>query len=411
MNVKIMKNSNNHFNQNLDKQVIRKSEGNAQFYIYMDDEKIVPSKAMNVFYNEKMVINRDLSSLAILSYDKLFNKNFLRIVDCMAASGIGAIRLLHECVNIDKIFINDINPLAVALIKDNLKLNDYESEKIIVTQKDANQLLLELVGDNPNVINIDPFGTPNIYVDAAFKAIQKKNGLVCVTATDTAVLFGVRPQVCIRKYMSKPLHIEYTKEIGARILLYFISRVANINKLGIVPLLTFYSNHFIRIFVLTFKSKEKITGSFSNYGYIIHCRECGFRTKQSINPIETMKICPSCQNRNTLSYAGPLWIGIMHDATFLNQLIAENNGKNYKNKKKIDKLLKIAVQENAMPLSYYNLHKLCKELNCSSVPKIERVIQIIKEIGYEATRTHFDPLSIKTDINIEVLKNILLKKI
>ena len=404
-----MRNSNNLFDQNPDKLMMKKTEGNVQFYIYKDDENVIPSKAMNVFYNDKMVLNRDISSLAVLAYDKLFNKDKLRIVDCMSASGIGALRILKECDNIEKIVINDINPLAVALIKDNLKLNELESQKIIVTQKDANQLLLELASDNPNIINIDPFGTPNLYIDAAFKAIQKKCGLICVTATDTAVLFGIRPHVCIRKYMSKPLHVEYTKEIGARILLYFISRVANINKLGIIPLLTFYSNHFVRIFALTFKSKEKITNSFSNYGYIIHCRECGFRTRQSISPIETIDKCPSCENKNSFSYAGPLWVGTIHDSTFLRQIITENDVKNYKCKKKIDKLINFAIQENTMPLSYYNLHKLCRVLKCSSVPKIEQVIQTIKEFEHEATRTHFDPLSIKTDLNIENLKKIILK--
>ena len=62
-----------------------------------------------------------------------------------------------------------------------------------------------------------------------------------------------------------------------------------------------------------------------------------------------------------------------------------------------------------MPLSYYNIHKLCRDLKCSSVPKIEQVIQTIKEFEHKATRTHFDPLSIKTDLNIENLKNIILK--
>ncbi|MHA1455007.1 MAG: tRNA (guanine(10)-N(2))-dimethyltransferase, partial [Promethearchaeota archaeon] len=48
-------------------------------------------------------------------------------------------------------------------------------------------------------------------------------------------------------------------------------------------------------------------------------------------------------------------------------------------------------------------------LKCSSVPKIEQVIHTIKEFEHEATRTHFDPLSIKTDIDIENLKKIILK--
>ena len=126
-----------------------------------------------------------------------------------------------------------------------------------VSRKDSNYLFSEITQNTlnspeenlqkPNIISIDPFGTPNLYLDAAFKAIQRVNGLLCITATDTAVLFGVRPLSCIRKYMSKPLHTEYSKEIGARILIYFISRIANMNNMGIIPILTFYTSHFIRV--------------------------------------------------------------------------------------------------------------------------------------------------------------------
>ena len=139
-----------------------------------------------------------------------------------------------------------------------------------MSRKDSSYLFSEITQNSynhtdndqkkPNIISIDPFGTPNLYLDAAFKAIQKVNGLLCITATDTAVLFGVRPLSCIRKYMSKPLHTEYCKEVVARILLYFISRIANINNMGILPLLTFYNSHFIRVFCLTvFNQRSAIT--------------------------------------------------------------------------------------------------------------------------------------------------------
>ena len=245
-------------------------EGLVDFYIHTIDKNLIPSKSMNVFYNRKMVINRDLTNLAITAYNKLYNQNSLIIVDSMAASGIGSMRILRECKNIKKIYINDINPIAFELIKKNIKLNKLDKSKIQIeiSRKDANFLFSEIAqvncfnskkdGQKPNVIMIDPFGTPNHYIDSAFKAIKKVNGLLCITATDTAVLFGIKPKACLRKYMSKPLHNEYSKEIGARILIYFISRMANINNLGISPLLTFYSNHFIRVFALTFKVKKKL---------------------------------------------------------------------------------------------------------------------------------------------------------
>lgn len=111
-------------------------------------------------------------------------------------------------------------------------------------------------------------------------------------ATDTAVLFGVRPLSCIRKYMSKPLHTEYCKEIGARILLYFVSRIANINNMGIIPLLTFYNSHFIRVFCLTFKNRNKIRQFFKNYKYSIHCNNCGFRSILQGDNFQSFKTVP-----------------------------------------------------------------------------------------------------------------------
>ncbi len=224
-----MKIENHYLSKN---KYITKQEGSVKFLLHEGDNDTIPSKSMNVFYNKRMEINRDISILAIIAYNNLISQNSLVVIDSMAASGIGAIRLLKNSKNVEKIYLNDINPVAVELIKNNLELNEIEPKQAEVLNKDANLLFSEISQNSspPNVISIDPFGTPNLYIDSAFKAIKKDKGLLCITATDTAVLFGVKPMACIRKYMSKPLHTEYCKEIGARILTYYISRVANINS-------------------------------------------------------------------------------------------------------------------------------------------------------------------------------------
>ncbi len=392
-------------------------EGSTEFYIYNVDKISIPSKAMNVFYNKRMEINRDITNLGISAYSDLFNQNELIIVDSMAASGVGAIRILKECTEVKKIYINDINPEAVSLIKKNMNFNNLDKEpvQIVLTNKDANLLFSEIASKSskkqkkPNVISIDPFGTPNLYIDSAFKTLQKVNGLMCITATDTAVLFGVRPKACIRKYLSKPLHTEYCKEIGARILIYFISRIANINKIGIIPLLTFYSGHFIRLFCLSFKNIKMISKFFNKYGYILHCNHCGYRSSFRSNILNSPKECPLCNNRGGLDYAGPLWIGKLHDVNFVKKILSLNSNSSSQNKKRIEKLLIYAFEENDLPISYYNIHKLCQNLKLPFVPKIEDIINEIKKLGYQASRTHFNPLSIKSDLNVLTIKNILLE--
>ena len=404
---------------NTDLSIIK--EGSTELYIHKIDEDSIPSKSMTVFYNKKMEINRDISNLAICSYNKIYNKNSLVIMDSMAASGISSIRMLKECKNIKKIYINDINPEAVDLINKNLFLNKISNHPshIVVSNKDANFLFTEFAQNffacpnnsqkKPNIISIDPFGTPNLYIDAAFKAIQSKDGLLCITATDTAVLFGVRPKSCIRKYLSKPLHTEYCKEIGARILVHFISRIANVNKMGIIPLLTFYSSHFVRVFCLTFKDRNKISQFFKNYGYIVHCNNCGYRSILQENVLEIPYSCPLCKEAKKLDYAGPLWIGDIHDLKLVNDMIVLNDEFQYSNKNRISKLLNFIKEEINNPISYYNIHKLSKNFKISNLPKLNTLIDFIRKKGYNASRTHFDFVSIKTNMDIKTIKETLLE--
>jgi tRNA (guanine26-N2/guanine27-N2)-dimethyltransferase len=403
------------------KKLVPKKEGLAHFYIPQKDYQNIPSKSMSVFYNSKMQINRDMTSLAIEAYNRFIHPDGLKVIDAMAASGVGAIRILKECQNIKKMYINDINPAAVNLIHKNLELNSLQDKEIDikVSRKGANFLFNELsqkyllqketTFEKPNVISLDPFGTPNLYLDAAVKLIHNQDALLCVTATDTAVLFGVRSKACARKYMAKPLHNDFCKEIGARILFYFISRVANFNGIGIEPLLTFYHAHFIRIFGLTYKNKNTIAKNSDLFGFIIHCKNCGYRSSTNQNIFNIPKSCPNCQKVDSLDYAGPLWLGKLHNFQFVKLLIKINQSADFTQQQKLNKILNIISAETGMPISYYDIHKLCKKLSLSHVPKMDDLLIYIKKQGFKASRTHFEYTAIKTDMEISQLKEILLE--
>jgi tRNA (guanine26-N2/guanine27-N2)-dimethyltransferase len=393
-------------------------EGAAKFYLYREDEDALPTKSMKVFYNPKMELNRYISNLAVNAYTQLYNKEKLFVINTMAASGVSSLRMLLECDDISKMVINDINPVAVELIKKNLKLNDLpnHNENIIVSRKDANLVCNELAhkklisssptNEVPDVISIDPFGTPNKYLDSAFNAITSREGLLCITATDTAVLFGVKERACHRKYMSKPLHNEFCKEIGTRILLYLISRIANINDLGVLPLLTFYSNHFIRVFALTFNKKKEIFNRIRTYGYIIYCKSCGHRFKTNSNILKMPESCELC-GAPLEDFAGPLWTAELHDSKFLKQILTLNNDSEFGIKDKAEKSLRFCLDECGMPVSYYNVHGICHELKKATVPSMDLLIEQIEKQGNNASRTNFDYTSIKTDMNIEELKKLM----
>jgi tRNA (guanine26-N2/guanine27-N2)-dimethyltransferase len=139
-------------------------------------EKI--SKEMDVFYNPVMKFNRDMAVLV------------LNCIPCkkiglpLEASGIRGIRILAEVKCKKEVFLNDISPDAVKMMKKNFKLNNIKGGFKIFNQ-DANIFLLENKGFD--YIDIDPFGSPNPFLDSALKAIARE-GIIAVTATDTAPL-------------------------------------------------------------------------------------------------------------------------------------------------------------------------------------------------------------------------------
>ena len=173
--------------------------------------------------------------------------------------------------------------------------------------------------------------------------------------------------------------------------------------------MTFYSSHFVRIFCTTFKDKRKISKFFENYGYIIHCNNCGYRTTIKNSILDAPQACPECKNQDKIDYAGPLWIGEIHNEEFIKELLIFCEQSHFKNRKRINKLLSLIQEELKMPTSYYNTHKLCQILKISMIPKLEILINKIKEKGYKCSRTHFDYLSFKSNLDIEGIKECLLE--
>lgn len=63
-----------------------------------------------------------------------------------------------------------------------------------------------------DVIDLDPYGCPSIFLDSAVQAI-KDGGLLLVTATDMAVLAGNSAETCYCKYGAVSLRIKCCHEM------------------------------------------------------------------------------------------------------------------------------------------------------------------------------------------------------
>ena len=354
-----------------------------------------------VFYNPHMELNRDLSILAIQVFQKQEARE-INICDLFGGSGIRGVRYKNEIDGVGEVSINDISETANHYERHNIELNDLSD--IEVYQHDASMFLRMKRGEF-DVIDIDPFGTPAPFIDSAGYC-ARRNSLLCVTATDTSALCGTYEEPCIRKYNSKPYKSEYCHENGIRILAGFVALTLSKYAKYIEVKMSHSTEHYMRLYLEVKKGSKKTDASLKNIGYISHCKNCLHRQTSNglASPID--ETCPICGEK--LVHAGPLWLGPIQNRDFIQNMIDEADNKKINSETEALKLLNKCLIESDAPATYYDVHSICKSLKLSA-PKFDLILSELENNGFEAVKTHYDPLGIKSDAGIEDIKTVLTK--
>ncbi len=360
------------------------SEGKVSFFAPI--EKVI-SAAMPVFYNPIMHTNRDIA-VALLT---AIGRKGMFIADPLAGSGVRSLRFLKELPRgtIKTLYANDGNPKFPLLFKKQLKLNNIPAKNVIVSQKDASGFLLEHNGFD--YIEIDPFGSPNQFLDAACKRLSR-DGILAVTATDTGALAGSFPDACRRKYWAEPLRNELMHEIGVRILIRKVQLIGMQYDKALIPLFSHATDHYDRIYLQSEKSKSYVQRICAQHGYVLYCERCMSHSVSKHN----LAVC--C--KQNMRAAGPLWLGALWNHALVTKMKPHTEGQTRK-------LLDIIHGESHLAIvGFTDIHKLCKHLKCV-VPKFDTIIMALKKKGYVAARTHFCDTGLRTDAPIDVVKKLL----
>ena len=350
-------------------------EGKTKVFVPKVENTKGPGKKGGVFYNPVMEFNRDVSIMVLNALNK---KN---ILDGLAGTGIRGVRIANEVGG--NVIINDVNPKAYEIIKRNIKLNNLDNA--FAENKNLNSVLSE---NRYDYIDIDPFGSPVLFMDSAMRSI-KKNGVLAITGTDTATLCGVYPATCLRRYFAMPLKTEYAKETGIRILIGFCVKEGLKYDLGFKPLLVHSTDHYFRFYLQTEKGVKKANSCMEKIGYVLHNFKTGER-----------KISKEIDKNYRI--AGPLWIGRLFDKTFLNKLkVREYFG----TEKRIIKILGLWKEEADAPALYYEVNSIAKMMKASPV-SMKNILKKLKQ--HKTSRTHFSPTAFKTDADIDQVKSLFL---
>ena len=323
-------------------------------------EKI--SADMEVFYNPIMKFNRDIS-IALLN---ALNKKDMKIALPLAASGVRAVRFSKELNTgiIKEIRVNDLRENAVDLIRKNIETNNVEN--IVVDNRDANIFLLDNIFFD--YIDIDPFGTPIPFIDAAIKKIKHK-GILAITATDTAALTGTYPKATKRKYFANSKKCPLMHEIGIRILIQAVQKIGAIYEKALTPLYSYFKDHYYRVYFEVNKGKQKVDKILDQHKYIdYNDNTCEFKLTNE-------------------EQIGPLWIGKLKDKSLANKIAKIQN----------DKFTQQIADELDIPF-FYDLHTIAKKYRVTLKP-MEKFLK-------KSTKTHFNLHAIKTKYPLKEVLNI-----
>ncbi|MBE0512118.1 tRNA (guanine(10)-N(2))-dimethyltransferase [Candidatus Bathyarchaeota archaeon] len=363
-----------------------------------------PSKAP-VFYNPAMEFNRDLAVLAMQTYQKKLGRE-ISVCEPLTGCGIRGIRFAVEVKAVRKVFVNDINPEAAKLAQFNVERNKLASS-VLVANEDANLFLSRYAAPRKrfDYIDIDPFGSPAPYLDAALRALRN-GGLLALTATDMAPLCGVHPNACVRKYGGKPLRTEYCHEIAVRLLVGCLTMMAAKHEIGVEVLFSHSTDHYIRVYAVVRYGARLADKSVRMMGYVLHCFSCFHRetSRGIISPLK--RDCAECGAK--LNVAGPLWLGRIADEIFCSLMKREADGRGLKQERRILKLISLVQDETEAPATYYVVDKICDKLNLS-VPPLTKVVDGVRRAGFQAALTHFNSRGVRTDAPANVVKEVITK--
>ncbi|XP_062891947.1 tRNA (guanine(26)-N(2))-dimethyltransferase [Mobula hypostoma] len=345
----------------------------------------------------------------------------IRILEGLAASGLRSIRFAKEVPGIHSIIANDFSSKAVELMQRNIELNGV-GHMVTASLADASMLLYESKRrrDWFDVIDLDPYGSPSQFIDAAVQAVSE-GGLLCVTCTDMAVMAGNSGETCYSKYGAMSLKSKFCHEMALRIILHALDLRANCYQRYIVPLLSVSADFYIRVFVQVFTGQAVVKASASKQALVYNCVGCGsFHIQRMGKMIQNGKNykytassgppvggeCEYCCQRHQLG--GPIWAEQIHDQDFIKKVLesVEHTPQRFKTSDRILGMLSMITEELQDCPLYHTMDHLSSVIRCNT-PSLLQMRSALLHAGYRVSLSHACKNAVKTDAPHSVIWDIM----
>ncbi len=336
------------------------------------------------FYNPAMQVNRDLSVMVVEAWAKRRGRQ-LDVADVLAGAGARSLRLANEVDADIIVHANDGDPNAIDTLSRGREELGIPPERLLAQRGAAHAFLAARRYD---IVDLDPFGSPMPMLDGAMRAVRH-DGLVCITATDTAALSGTYPRVCRRRYGAwHGLHrMPWRAEVGLRILTAAAIRSGGRFERGVRPVLSVSQGHWMRVFLHVTDGRDRADKAAKSLGQAwgdeARMAHTGLRAPDG-------------------DWAGDIYLGPLHDPTVTGAMHLKEGMH-----KRTTKLLPILQAEALLPPFWVGMPHLRRALG-HDLPKMPTVLEKIHAAGFKAGPCHMDPEGIRTDATWAELRPLLL---
>jgi len=356
-------------------------EGETKLFVPAVSLTEVPPPTAPVFFNPAAALNRDVS-VAITSATK-----GVTFCDSMAGVGARGVRVANEADCIKQVVLVDFNKESLKLARRSAALNGVTG-KCEFSESETSSYLFSRAGSEQRFeyVDVDPFGTPVRQLQAGACA-TRDGGILSVTATDTAVLCGVYPEVAKRRYGASTVNNRFNHETAVRVLGGAIARMAAQLDIGAEPVAAHSSRHYVRVYSRVRVGATKAGEALKKLGHVSWCPSCGHVGGSP----EPEPVCGECGRKAKV--AGPLWRGPITDQ----KLVAD--GTSEARKRGLSSaygLLSSLLGVDDFPPWCYSIESICSSLRVATVPE-DRVYTHLLKVGRRVMRTPFEKTGVKTD--------------
>ncbi len=320
------------------------------------------------FYNPGMAAARALS---VLLAGRLVPRGG-RVLDGLAATGALGLRIAAESGAEPHVVLNDKNPRAVALIRANLERNGIRDAEVLLGDLNAH-----LADDSPYaLVEIDPFGSPVPFLDAALRS-ARRGSILGVTATDTAVLCGAKPEAARRRYLADVRPTDAYAEVATRVLLGYVVRAAARFDRAVEPLFAYAAEHFVHVHVRLSEGAARADRALGYLGRVRFDPETGGHEPLPSGSVD--------------GGFGPLWLGPLADPSLLASLRpAADTG--FAAARVLDRMR----EEAPLPPFYFEINETARRAGVDP-PRLNVVLDALRARGHRAGPTLFRENAFKTD--------------